>query len=158
MKRSTKVLIIGREAHIVSCASNVDCKSADSIVDAMKYGTVKILGHGIVVGDTVTKTVDVKGESMHFPNRAEKLTLIDVSRRQAFAKLADIMPVALKKPVESEWHEEKIVIDCFNCHTGIPGKRRCERKEKQERVVPVYDRWRIFFCWSNDYYIHWKSI
>lgn len=125
MKRITKVLIIGREAHVVSCADGVDTSSAEAIVEAIAHGHVKLIGTGLVVGDKITQTVDTNGKPMHFPNRAGRLTLLDVEKRRSFAKLFDIMPAPLKAmSSNSEWHEENIVIDCFNCHSPIPGKRR----------------------------------
>ena len=148
MKRITKILIVGREAHIVSCAEGVDCSSADSIVQAIALGHVKLVGTGLVVNKSITQTVDTNGKSMHFPNRAERLTLLDVEKRRSFAKLFDVMPAPLKALSSiSEWHEEDIVIECFNCHTSIPGKRRVKGKMTQifrpndKKVTHVGKRW-----------------
>lgn len=148
LKRTTKTLIIGNEAHVVSCASTVDCSSADKIVDAMAHGHVKLMGHGVIIGSSITNYVNTKGEKDHFPNRAERLTLINVEKRRAFATLADVMPESAKKDViDTDWHEERITIDCHNCHTGIPGKRRVRGKDVQifqpdsKSVTHIGKRW-----------------
>lgn len=132
MKRTTKILVIGREAHVVSCANNVDTSSAESIVEAIAHGHVKLVGTGLVVGDTIKQTVDTSGKPMHFPNRAERLVLRDVEKRRSFAKLFDIMPESIKsQSSDSEWHEERRSVECYNCHSEIQGKRRVKGEEVQ---------------------------
>lgn len=135
MKRSTKVLIVGVEAHVVSCGPNADCSSAEKIVDAMAHGHVKLIGHGVVSGDKVQQTVDMEGKPMHFPNRAEKLVLRDVTKRHAFVKLADIAPEALKPDVSGDtWKEIRTSVLCANCGHEIPGKKRVKGNTAQKFV------------------------
>jgi hypothetical protein len=148
MKRVTRVLVVGREAYEVSCSEGVICDSADAIVEGLRLGHVKLMGSGIVEGEAVRQFKDMTGAKRHFPNKAKKLNLINIEKRHAFAKLADIMPSQLKaSSSDAQWHEERIIIDCFNCHTGIPGKRRIKGNQTQifqpdsKDVTHIGKRW-----------------